>query len=194
MIFAVTSLVSVSFALAGAPAPVEVQSAILWILIFFAAMAGLARVFVHEEEKGTAGQLRLAAEPGMVFTGKFLFNLALLFLVEAVIVPLYAVLMNLSALNLLLFVGAVLLGSIGLAATGTLIGAIVARTRTRSALFAALAFPLLIPVLVTGVSATRNALAGGTLGASVGELRVLISYDVVVFTGGLILFDFVWTE
>jgi heme exporter protein B len=194
LIFAVTSLVSVSFALAGAPAPVEVQSAVLWILIFFAAMAGLARVFVHEEERGTAGQLRLAADPGMVFTGKFLFNLALLFMVEAVLVPLYVILMNLGSMNVPLFVLTVVTGSIGLAATGTLIGAIVARARTRSALFAALAFPVLIPVLVTGVSATRNALSGGTLADSAGELRVLFSYDVVIFTGGLLLFDFVWTE
>ena len=72
--------------------------------------------------------------------------------------------------------------------------AIVARARTGHALHAVLAFPLLLPVLVTGVAATRNALTGGTLAESAGELRVLVSYDVVVFTGGLLLFDFVWTE
>jgi heme exporter protein B len=194
LIFAVTSLVMVSFALAGAPAPPEVQAAVLWILLFFSAMAGLSRVFVHEEEKGTAGLLRLAATPGMVFTGKFLFNLALLGLVEIVLVPLYLILMNLRGVDWALFIATIALGSVGLAAAGTLIAAIVARTASRSALFAALAFPVLLPVLVAGVVATRAALSGGTLGESWGELRVLISYAVVVFTGGLLLFDYVWAE
>lgn len=194
LLFALSSLVTVSFALAGAPMPVEVQAAVLWILIFFAALAGLSRVFVHEEERGTAGLLRLAAQPGMVFTGKFLFNLALLLLVEVILVPLYAVLMNLGSLNAPLLLLAVLLGSVGLAATGTLTAALVARARAGNALHAVLAFPLLLPVLVTGVAATRNALAGGTLAESAGELRVLVSYDVVVFTGGLLLFDFVWSD
>jgi heme exporter protein B len=186
--------VTVSFSLAGAPLPAEVQAAVLWILVFFAAMAGLSRVFVHEEERGTAPLLRLSASPGMVFVGKFLFNLALLALVEAVLVPLYTVLMGLTGVRWPLLLSALGLGSLGLAAAGTLLGAIVARASTRSALFAALAFPILLPVLVAGVTATRIALRGGGLGDAGGELRVLVSYAVVVFTAGLLLFDYVWLE
>jgi len=194
LIFALTSLVSVSFALAGASASPEVQAAFLWILIFFSGMAGLSRVFVHEEEKGTAGLLKLSATPGMVFVGKFAFNLTLLLLVELVLVPLYIVFMSPKALGWPLFLTSVLLGSLGLAAAGTLLAAVVARARTRSALFAALAFPILLPVLVAGVGATRIALNGGGPGEAGNELRMLLSYAVVIFTGGLILFDFAWTE
>ena len=86
------------------------------------------------------------------------------------------------------------LGSLGLASAGTLLAAIVARAQARSALFAALAFPILLPVLVAGVGATRLALSGGGIGSAGNELRLLVSYAVVVFTGGLILFDFAWTE
>lgn len=194
LIFAVTSLVAVSFALAGAPTPPEVQAAVLWILLFFSAMAGLSRVFVHEEEKGTSGLLRLAATPGMVFCGKFMFNLVLLALVEVVLVPLFVILMNLRTVGWPLFLATIALGSVGLAGAGTLIGAIVARTASRSALFAALAFPILLPVLVSGVAATRASLSGGAFGDSLSELLVLVSYAVVVFTGGLLLFDHVWAE
>lgn len=194
LIFSLSSLVSVSLSLAGARPPAEIQSALLWILLFFAAMAGLARGFVHEEERQTSPWLKLSATPAMVFCGKFLYNLALLVLVEAVTVPLFLGLMNVQGADPPLFLATLLLGTFGLAGAGTLIAAIVARTQNRGALFAALAFPILLPVLVTGTVAMRTALSGGTVAASWGELRVLLSYALVVFTGGLILFDFVWSD
>jgi heme exporter protein B len=194
LLFAVTSLVSVSFALAGVSPSVEVQAALLWVLIFFAAMAGLSRVFVHEEERGTAPLLRLAASASIVFCGKFLFNLSLLILMEVILVPLYIVLMGLKSPGWGLFLLAVGLGSTGLAATGTLLSAIVAKARTRNALFAALGFPVLLPVLVAGVAATRIAMTGGSIAAGGAEIKVLASYAVVAFTSGLLLFDYVWLE
>lgn len=194
LLFAVTSLVSVSLALAGVRTTPEVQAAFLWILIFFPGMAGLPRAFVREEEKGTAGLLKLSTSPAMVFVGKFLFNLALLLLVELVLVPLFVVLMTPLDLNWPLFLLSVGLGSLGLSAAGTLLAAIVARARTQNTLFAALAFPILLPVLIAGVGATRISLSGEGAGTATDELRVLLSYAVVIFTGGLLLFDYVWTE
>lgn len=194
LIFALTSLVVVSIALAGAPLDATMQAALLWILLFFAAMAGLARVFVHEEERGTVLLLRLNATPGLVFSGKFLFNLALLLAVEVIIVPLFLVLMGPERVNWGLFILTLGLGSLGLSACGTLIAALVSRAGARTTLFAGVAFPLLLPVLVMGVGATRAAFRGLDLGSAAGELRVLLSYAVVMFTAGLLLFDFVWTE
>ena len=62
-LFAVTTLVAVSSALAGAAVRSEVKAGLLWIVLLFAALSGLARVFVREEEAGTAPLLRLLA-PG----------------------------------------------------------------------------------------------------------------------------------
>lgn len=194
LIFALTSLVSVSFSMAGAPIGEDVQAALFWILVFFSAMAGLARVFVHEEERGTAATLRLSASSSLVFCGKFLFNLTLLLAVEALLVPLFLVLVAHGPVSWGLFFVTLALGSLGLSAAGTLMAAVVSRAGARTALFAGLAFPLLLPVLVTGVAATRAAFRGQGFEAVGGELRVLVSYAVVMFTAGLILFDFVWME
>ncbi len=54
-------------------------SVLLWIVIFFAALAGLDRSFVKEEESHTAPLLRLAAAPSVVWAGKLLYNLVLIF-------------------------------------------------------------------------------------------------------------------
>src|SRR5664279_5854305 len=49
-----------------------VNAVLLWIVIFFSAMTGLSRVFVKEEEAGTASALRLAAPPPAILLGKYL--------------------------------------------------------------------------------------------------------------------------
>jgi heme exporter protein B len=192
LIFALSSLVAVSMSLAGARPGPELLAAFLWVLIFFSAMAGLPRGFVHEEERQTAGWLKLSATPAMIFCGKFAFNLVLLVVIEVITVPLFLLLMNTAPERPGLFLAGLALGSLGLAGAGTILAAIVARTQNRGALFAALAFPILLPVLVAGTLVTRDALSGAP-GAG-GELRVLLSYAVVIFTGGLLLFDFVWND
>ncbi len=66
-LFALTTLAAVAytigpFRLAPDDRPF-LLSALLWIVLFFAAMAGLDRSFVKEEETHTAPLLRLAAAP-----------------------------------------------------------------------------------------------------------------------------------
>ncbi|TPW17786.1 MAG: heme exporter protein B [bacterium] len=194
LLFALSSLVAVSMSLAGARPGPEILASLLWILMVFAALAGLPRSFVHEEERQTAAWLKLSATPAMVYCGKFAFNLVLLVLVQLVIVPAFLVLLRVTLVHPASFFLAIALGSLGLAAAGTLVAAIVARTRNRGSLFAALAFPLLLPLLVAGTIATRESLTPGTAPMAWGELRVLLSYAVVVFTGGLLLFEFVWND
>jgi heme exporter protein B len=52
-----------------------------------------------------------------------------------------------------------LLGTVGVAATGTLFGAMTVRTGARELVLASVLFPLLTPALVSGVAATREIFA-----------------------------------
>jgi heme exporter protein B len=93
--------------------------------------------------------------------------------------------------NVGLFVGVVLLGTAGLAGAATIIAAIIAKASAKGELFAVLAFPILLPLLITAIGGTRVALDGG--GGS-GEIQFLLSYLVVMVTVSLMLFDFVWND
>src|SRR5512137_2143660 len=84
-LFAITTLTVISFALGPFGLGQDLLAALLWVVLFFAAMAGLSRAFVHEEESQTAPALRLAAPAGAVYLGKYLFNLVLLLLLEVLI-------------------------------------------------------------------------------------------------------------
>ncbi|MCK4224824.1 MAG: heme exporter protein CcmB [candidate division Zixibacteria bacterium] len=194
LMFALTTLVVVSFSFGASSLSSRLISSLLWLVIFFSSMSGLAQVFVKEEESRTVNVLKLVATPSTVFLGKFLFNLFLLLLLEIVIVPLFIILMNLSILNLWLFLSVLLLGSLGLVCATTIIAAIISKAHVKGALFAVLSFPILLPLLITAIDGTRLSLEGEAFSAGWGDLRLLISYVVVMFVASLLLFDFVWSE
>jgi heme exporter protein CcmB len=122
--FGLTTLTVVSFSIGGISSNTRITSSLFWLVIFFSSMSGLAQVFVKEEESKTVNVLKLSASPGIVLAGKLLFNLVLLLILELVIVPLFIIWMNLSILNIWLFLSVLLLGSLGLACATTITAAI----------------------------------------------------------------------
>lgn len=193
-LFAITTLTVVSFALGPFGLEQELLAALLWVILFFAAMAGLSRAFVHEEESRTAPALRLAAAPTAVYLGKYLFNLVLLLLLEVLVVPLFVGMMGLAVGNPGLFLLVLALGDLGLAGVTTVVAAIVAQASARGALFTVLSFPLLLPLLIKGIEGSRVALAGGSIAAGWSSLGVLLAYAVAMVTVSLMVFPAIWTE
>jgi heme exporter protein B len=194
ILFAVTTLTVVSFSVGQFGLTPEILASLYWIIIFFSAMSGLARVFVREEEAGTVGSLKLSAAPAVVYLGKLCFNVVLMGILEIVVFPLFVVMMGLRVESYGLFFAVLILGSAGLAALSTIIAAIVAKANVKGALFTILSFPPLLPLLISCIRGTRLALEGAGLDAGMPELRLLISYSVVMITASLFLFDFVWSD
>ena len=192
-LFAVTTLVVVSAGLGplgtSAAEGTPVLPVLLWLILLFAAAAGLPRGFVQEEETHTATALRLAATPSALFCGKLLYGASLMLALEALVAPLFLAMVQLEVADPALFAATLLAGGYGLAAASTLIAAMIAQARGRSALFAVLAFPVTLPLLLLVVELTRNAVAGEPAG---GALTQLLLYDATVTVASLMLFPVVW--
>jgi len=194
-LFAITTLTVVSFALGPFALEQELLAALLWIVLFFAAMAGLSRAFVHEEEAKTAPALRLAAPASAVYLGKYLFNLMLLLLLEVLVVPLFIIMMGLEVGDPGLFMLVLALGDLGLAGVTTVVAAMVSQASARGALFTVLSFPLLLPLLISSIEGTHLALVGGEgIAAAWPSLLGLLAYAVAMVTVSLMLFPAIWTE
>ena len=197
-LFAFAVLVLIGYAVGPARLTPEdrptVNSVLLWIVLFFSAMTGLARAFVKEEEVGTADALRLTAQPAAVLLGKLLANFVLLAAVTAFVVPLFLGMMSFEIRNPWLFLVLLLLGIFGLATASTFVAAIVAKASAKGTLFAVLATPLLLPPLVAAVSGTQIAATRLEFSAGFDLLRLLLSYDGVVTTAAFLLFDTVFRE
>ncbi len=194
LMFALTVLTAVSFSIGPLRLRVEIGAALLWIILFFSAMSGLAHIFVREEEQETADTLRLFSRPVNIFLGKWLFNLLLLYSLEIIIVPLYFVFLNVPDPVLSIFIPVLFLGSFALASASTLIGAIISQASARGALFAVLTFPIVLPVMFSGIHGTQLAFARASFLDCLSDLQVLLSFSVVILTGSVLLFEFVWRK
>ena len=146
--FALVTLSCVSLSLGDAGLTPLLAAAMLWIVIFFSAMAGLARVFIQEEQAGTMFTLRVYADGQAVLFGKMLFNICLLLALTVFLLPLFIVFLNINVGLWRMLIVVLILGECGVAATSTLTAAIVARTEGQGALFAVLSFPVLLPLLL----------------------------------------------
>lgn len=193
-LFAFTTLVVVSVVLGPMGAAPEIGGAvlpvILWLILLFAVTAGLPRLFVAEEETHTATALRLSATPSAVFVGKLLYGLAVVFALEAVVAPLFFGMVQLSVGSPWLLAVALAAGGYGLSVGSTLVAAMVAQARGKSALFAVLLLPLMVPALLFAVQLTRAAVAGQPV--DVDLLSMLLLYDASLSVAGLMLFPAVW--
>ncbi|MCE5198934.1 MAG: heme exporter protein CcmB [Armatimonadota bacterium] len=191
LLFAVTSTIAVSFTLSGWGSKSEVASALLWIVLYFSAMSGLGRSFVHEEEMRTAALLKFSTRPNSVYLGKLAFNWMLLLCVQIVTVPLFVMLMGCRVDHWGAFIALLLVGSFALSAGATMAAAMVARASVKGALFAVISFPLLVPVLASAIHGTGLAMSGHSAAS---DIRLLTYYSGTVITASLMLFKFIWED
>jgi heme exporter protein B len=194
LLFVLGALLLVLFAVGPRPLTARVQSALLWIVMLFAASIGLGRSFVAEQEGGTVLLLRLNTRPSMVFTGKLLFNLLLVGGLTLLATGTFLLLLDITVRTPGLLAATLTLGAVGLAGSTTLLAALVARAARKGPLLPVLLLPLLVPLLVAGTGATRKALTGQPWIQAQDELLTLIGFAGATLSAAAVLFDYVWEE
>ncbi len=166
----------------------------LWVTFSFAGTLGLNRSMAIEKDRGCLDGLLLApVDRSVIFFGKALSNLAFMFIVEAIVIPVYAIMYN---VNLLIpgFLGVTILGSVGYISVGTLISAMSVQTRTRDVLLPILLFPLVIPILVAAVKASNGYLLNLQWSEISPWINVLLVYNVIFLAVSFMVFDQVVEE
>lgn len=171
----------------------KIVPGILWTTLAFAGVVGFARSFEVEKRRDSLTALRLApVDRGAVFAGKALANLALLAILEAVLLPLSAVLFDWNLLGALAPVLLVLaVHTTAIAQLGTLFGAVTSRLGRGEALLATLLFPAATPVFISAVQCTASAMSGEGLGPVRHWMLVTSGLAVLYFLVALLTFEFI---
>jgi heme exporter protein B len=195
LVFALLVILIFNFALElDAAAQADVTAGVLWVTFAFAGTLGLNRSLAIEKDNGCLDGLLLApVDRSAIYFGKVLGNLITLWIVAAIVLPVYSLLYNMNLFNpgLLLVI---LLGSVGYVAVGTLLAAMSVQTRTRDVLLPILLFPVVIPVLVAAVKASGGFLQGSAFSDILPWLNLLIVYDVIFTAVAFMVFDYVVEE
>jgi heme exporter protein B len=171
----------------------DLAPGLLWLSFLFTGTLGLAQLFNSERENHCLDALLISPlDRAAFFLAKTGFNLVLMVLVEIVVIPLFWILFNLPAWHLLprLFL-VTLLGTVGFCALGTLLAAMTLRARARELLLPLVLFPLMIPVILATIRCMESVLRTGALGDAVPWLRLLLGFDVIFLTVGVLIFDWV---
>jgi heme exporter protein B len=195
LVFALLVVLIFNFALElDVRARSTITSGVLWVTFAFAGTLGLNRSMAVEKDRGCLDGLLLApVDRSAIYFGKMTANLAFMLIVEAVVLPVYGLLYNVSLLNPGLL-GVVLLGSLGYVGVGTLLASMAVQARTRDVLLPILLFPVILPVLLASVKASEGFLQGLMLAEILPWINLLLVYDVVFLVVSWMVYDYVVEE
>lgn len=168
---------------------------LLWIALLFAGSLMLNPSFAKEQSNDTIYALRMApVSPFSIYLGKMLANLLFLALTEVVLLPVFAVLYNVSLWPVLgRLVLVLFLGTFGMAVTGTVFSAVATQARMREVLLPLLLLPVSVPLLIASVEATAE-LFSETPTLDRTWVAVLVAFDIVFFVAAWLLSDYLLEE
>ncbi len=180
LVFGLVVVVVFNFALNTTPQRVAaVAPGILWVAFAFSGVLAMNRAFVRErEEGGLDGLLLTPVSRDAIFLGKAAASFVFMLLVEVVLLPIFAGLLGFSAVSFSLIL-TIVLATLGFALVGTLFSVIAVQTRSREILLPVLFFPVILPVLVGAVEATKQAIGGETVVGLGHWLPLLGAFDAL---------------
>jgi len=195
--FAAMVLVIFNFARDSAAVSREAMApSVLWITFTFSAVIALNRSFALERENAALDGLLLApVSRTAIFLGKYFANLAFVFTIEAVALPLFLLFFGVSIGGVVSgIVLTTVLATAGFVAVGTVFAAIAVRTRFAELMLPVLVLPFLLPPVIGAVQVTSRLLAGRPMSEILGWLKILALYDLVFVTFCILLFPALMDE
>lgn len=172
---------------------VAMAPGLLWLAVVFCGTLGLMQLFQPERENRCLEALLVAPiDRSTLFVSKACFNFILMALVEIVVFPLYWILFGVAAWEHLPFVFLYgLLGTLGFSVLGTLFSALTLSARGREILLPLLILPLLIPIVLATIRGMDAILHNAEFAEALPWLNMLIAFDIIFLTAGILVFDWV---
>jgi heme exporter protein CcmB len=198
LFFAVACVLVFAFAfIRQGRTPEDVAAGILWVALAFSGTMALGRAFERERQAETLRALLLApVERASIYLGKLAGLLVLMAAVEAVIVPLVALLFDAPLWRAPgLLIALLAAGTVGFAGVGTLFAAMLVRAHSRDVLLPILLYPITVPVMIAGVRGTAAIFAAEpNFDAARAWLSMLVFFDAIFVTMALWVFAPVMNE
>lgn len=171
----------------------DVWNALFWIIILFAAISAIVKSFVQENSSRQLYYYSLVG-PIAVIISKFIYNILLLFLLSLLTWVSFSVVAGNPVKDTAQFFLALFLGSVGFSITFTFIAAISSKADNNATLMAILSFPLVIPILLTLIKLSANALRLMQDTGVDKDILILASIDLLLLAMALVLFPFLWRD
>jgi heme exporter protein B len=147
----------------------------------------------EQERDCMQGLLLTPVDRSAIYFGKTLANLLFIWLVAVIVLPLFGLLYNVNLINPGVLL-AVILGTLGYAAVGTLLATMAVQTRTRDVLLPILLFPVFLPVLIAAIKASNGFLQAIPAAEIRPWINIMVAYDVIFLAVAMMVYEFVVQE
>ena len=169
------------------------RNALFWIIILFASVNASAKSFL-QESKGRLLYYYTLSSPQAFILSKIIYNAILMLILSLTCFAFYSLFLGNIVDNLPLFGLIVVLGSIGISSLLTMISAIASKANNNFTIMAILAFPIIMPILITIIHLSKNVIDGTDFTYNLKIFSVLFSLDVIVAILSYLLFPYLWKD
>lgn len=164
---------------------------LFWIIILFTAITSVSKSFLQERD-GKLLYFYTLVKAESIILSKIIYNSLILIVLSLIGFVFYIIVMGNPVTDNLMYVGAIIIGAIGLATTLTLVAGIASKSENSAMLMAILSFPLVIPILLLILKITKNAMDGLDRSQSFDEIANLLAIDTIAFILSIILYPYLW--
>ena len=168
-------------------------NALFWIIQVFAGVNAIAKSFM-QESRGRMLYYYTIADPRAVIAAKTIYSLLLMLVLSSFNLLFYSLFVGNPVQNFPLFMLAVVLGSAGFATVLSMVSAIAAKAGTNATLMPVLSFPILLPLLMTTIRFSKNAMDGLSFSTCINFIVILLALNVLVAALAFLLFPYLWRD
>jgi len=168
-------------------------NALFWVILLFAAVNAISKSFVQESSGRQLYYYSLASPQGLILA-KILYNILLMTVLSILFFTVFTLFLGSFIVNYGLFLLTFVLGSIGFAALFTMISAIASRTSNNFSLMAILGFPVILPLLLIVIRASKLALSAGGWEQALRQLIALAGINIIIVIMSYLLFPYLWRD
>lgn len=173
----------------------QASAAIFWMATAFCQVLVFNSLYALEEDNGQRHGLLLAPIPAQaVWLGKALAGLLLLLMAQLLFIPATIVFLDQNIQgSLMQGLAAIILADLGMAAVGSLLGALSQGQAARESLLSIIIFPLLLPLLLAAIRIGAAVFSGMDMEGTGGWFKILVAFDALFLAAALVLFVFVYS-
>ncbi|QOY37428.1 heme exporter protein CcmB [Anaerobacillus isosaccharinicus] len=192
-----SGLVIVTFSFAFDPSNNAVRAIIpglIWVITIFSAILGLNRSFLSETKNDNLyGMIVSPTDPSSIYLGKVIGNFIFVLIVQLISIPVLFLLFDFRFFgHLPLFIIVVVLGTFGFISVGTFLAGLAANSKSSEMLLPILLFPIVSPIIIAAVQATKILLIDlEQISSAISWMQLMGAYNLIFFVLCFILFEYV---
>lgn len=179
-----------SFQLGSAVGPI-VWNALFWIILLFTAMNAIAKSFFQESEGRNFYYYHISSPQSLIIS-KICYNSLLMLILGFLGYAFFSLILGNPVQDRPLYFVIIILSSLGFASSLTMVSGIASKAGNNAVLMAILSFPVVIPMLLMIIKASKNAVDGLDRASSLDEILILAAINVIIITLSFLLFPYLW--